>query len=182
MMGTGPIGTSERVNPQKRLFHRERRLIWLRPGLSLVQVAALAANLTNSRWNAARKQLRFLPQRQSVGQSLSPTPSRLAAPPSSWMRDIDRVAATDSFIRAVRVFLSGPVGSSAFQEVSLGREVSVVFTSNGPLIYRWEGNNSNNGRPRTVNAYQTFYNVAQRGKPENRLPIMATNSIQSADR
>jgi hypothetical protein len=90
--------------------------------------------------------------------------------------------ATDSFIRAVRVFLSGPVGSSAFQEVSLGREVSVVFTSNGPLIYRWEGNNSNNGRPRTVNAYQTFYNVAQRGKPENRLPIMATNSIQSADR
>jgi hypothetical protein len=42
-----------------------------------------------------------------------------------------------SFFRAVRVFLSGLVDSSAFQEVSLGREVSIVFTSNGPLIYRW---------------------------------------------
>jgi hypothetical protein len=50
-----------------------------------------------------------------------------------------------SFFHAVRVFLSGP--SSAFQEVSLGREVSVVFTSNGPLIYRWEANNSNNEKP-----------------------------------
>jgi benzaldehyde dehydrogenase (NAD) len=46
-----------------------------------------------------------------------------------------------SFFRAVRVFLSGLVDSSAFQEVSLGREVSIVFTSNGPLIYRWEANN-----------------------------------------
>jgi acyl-CoA reductase-like NAD-dependent aldehyde dehydrogenase len=43
-----------------------------------------------------------------------------------------------SFFRAVRVFLSGLVDSCAFQEVSLGREVSIVFTSNGPLIYRWE--------------------------------------------
>jgi hypothetical protein len=45
-----------------------------------------------------------------------------------------------SFLRAVRVFLSGAVNCSAFQEVSLGREVSLVFTSNGPLIYRWEAN------------------------------------------
>jgi hypothetical protein len=58
--------------------------------------------------------------------------------------------ATHSFFRAVRVFLSGPVDSSAFQQVSLGGEVSVVFTSNGPLIYRWEGNNSNNRKPRAV--------------------------------
>jgi hypothetical protein len=47
-----------------------------------------------------------------------------------------------SFFRTVRVFLSGPADSSAFQEVSLSREVSIVFTSNGLLIYRWEVNYS----------------------------------------
>ncbi len=30
--------------------------------------------------------------------------------------------------------------TSAFQEVSLGREASIIFTSYGPLIYRWNGN------------------------------------------
>ena len=54
-----------------------------------------------------------------------------------------------SRIRAVRVFLSGLVDRSAFQEVSLGREVSILFTSNGPLIYRWK---ANNGKPRAVKA------------------------------
>ena len=46
----------------------------------------------------------------------------------------------NSFFRAVRVFLSGLVDSSGFHEVSLGREVSIDFTSNGPLIHRWEAN------------------------------------------
>jgi hypothetical protein len=46
-----------------------------------------------------------------------------------------------SFLRVIRVFLSGLIDSSAFHSDSLGREVSVVFTSNGPLIYRWESNN-----------------------------------------
>jgi hypothetical protein len=46
-----------------------------------------------------------------------------------------------NFFRAVRVFLSGLIDSSAFYSDSLGREVSVVFTSTGPLIYRWESNN-----------------------------------------
>jgi hypothetical protein len=45
-----------------------------------------------------------------------------------------------SFLRVVRVFLSGLIDSSAFHNDSLGREVSVIFTSNGPLIYRWESN------------------------------------------
>jgi hypothetical protein len=45
-----------------------------------------------------------------------------------------------SVFRAVRVFLSDLVESSAFHEVSLGREVSIVFTSNGPLVHRWEAN------------------------------------------
>src|ERR1700758_1223565 len=48
--------------------------------------------------------------------------------------------ARNSF-RVVRAFLSGLADRSVFQDVSLGREVSVVFTSNGPLIYRWEVNN-----------------------------------------
>jgi hypothetical protein len=45
-----------------------------------------------------------------------------------------------SFFRVVRVFLSGLIDSSAFYNASLRREVSVVFTPNGPLIYRWETN------------------------------------------
>jgi hypothetical protein len=43
-----------------------------------------------------------------------------------------------TFFRAVRIFLSGLVDSAAFQEVSLGREVSIIFTSGGFLIYRQE--------------------------------------------
>jgi len=46
-----------------------------------------------------------------------------------------------SFFHAIRTFLSGLVDSSAFQDVSSGREVSIIFTSNSPLIYRWESNN-----------------------------------------
>jgi hypothetical protein len=48
-----------------------------------------------------------------------------------------------SFFRALRVSLSGSIDSSAFQNVSSGREVSIIFTPNGPLIYRWESNNTN---------------------------------------
>ena len=43
-----------------------------------------------------------------------------------------------SFSVAVRAFLSGLLDDSAYQEVSLGREISVIFTSNGPLVYRLE--------------------------------------------
>ena len=47
-----------------------------------------------------------------------------------------------SFFHAVRTFLSGSIDSSAFQEISSGREVAIIFTSNGPLIYRWDRNTS----------------------------------------
>ncbi|MEY2603202.1 MAG: hypothetical protein QOH31_976 [Verrucomicrobiota bacterium] len=43
-----------------------------------------------------------------------------------------------SFLRAARVFLSGLVDNSPFQEVSLYREASILFPCNGPLVYRWE--------------------------------------------
>jgi hypothetical protein len=49
-----------------------------------------------------------------------------------------------NFFRAVRAFLSRLTDCSAYQDVSSGREISVVFTPNGPLIYRWE---SNKGKP-----------------------------------
>ena len=52
--------------------------------------------------------------------------------------------------RAVRVFLSGFVDSAAFQEISLGREVSIIFTSSGPLIYRQK---VNKGRTRETGIY-----------------------------
>ena len=58
--------------------------------------------------------------------------------------------AAHSFSRVVPVFFSGSIDSSAFQDVSSGREVSIIFTSNGPLIYRWDGNSSNNRNPRAV--------------------------------
>jgi hypothetical protein len=45
------------------------------------------------------------------------------------------------FFRVARVFLSGLIDSCAFHNHSLGREVSVLFTSTGPVIYRWESNN-----------------------------------------
>ena len=45
------------------------------------------------------------------------------------------------FFRVARVFLSGLIDSCAFHNHSLGRKVSVLFTSTGPVIYRWESNN-----------------------------------------
>jgi len=45
------------------------------------------------------------------------------------------------FFRVARVILSGLIDSCAFHNHSLGREVSVLFTSTGPVIYRWESNN-----------------------------------------
>ena len=67
-------------------------------------------------------------------------PSRAA--PSVILDEGYRLSRTvQSFLRASRTFLSGLVDSSAFQDVSSGREVSIIFTSNGPLICRWESKN-----------------------------------------
>ena len=43
--------------------------------------------------------------------------------------------------RALRALLSKLVNNRPFQDISLGREVSYVMTSNGPLLYRWTANN-----------------------------------------
>jgi hypothetical protein len=52
-----------------------------------------------------------------------------------------------SFSVAVRAFVSSLVDDSAFQDVSLGREISIIFTSNGPLVYRPETNNDVQNEP-----------------------------------
>ena len=72
----------------------------------------------------------------SICKSDAVTPWGAAA--SVTLDDGHRHIALHRFFRAVRVSLSGPIDGSAFQEVSLGREVSIIFTSSGPLIYRWE--------------------------------------------
>ena len=45
-----------------------------------------------------------------------------------------------TFFRSLRTLLAGVLDCSAYDQVSLGREVSVAFTSPGPLIYRYVGN------------------------------------------
>lgn len=46
-----------------------------------------------------------------------------------------------TFFRSLRAVLSGVLDSSPYDQISLGREVSVAFTSQGPAIYRY-GRNS----------------------------------------
>ena len=52
-----------------------------------------------------------------------------------------------SFFVAVRAFASRVIDGSAYQDVSLGREIFVIFTSNGPLVYRLETNNDVQNEP-----------------------------------
>jgi hypothetical protein len=60
------------------------------------------------------------------------------AAPSVTLDQGHRLSRTPlSFLRAARVFLSGLVDDCPFQEVSLRREASILFTGNGPLVYRW---------------------------------------------
>jgi Protein of unknown function (DUF1232) len=80
------------------------------------------------------------PIRTSPGRSDALPPE--GAPPS-----IRRWAGhrADRFFRGVRFLFSGLLDNSAFQEVSLGREVSVVFTTNAPLVYRCPADNTADG-------------------------------------
>jgi hypothetical protein len=66
------------------------------------------------------------------------------AAPSLTLDQENRLSRTPhSFLRAARVFLLGLVDNSPFQEVSLRREASILFTSNGPLVYRWDADATN---------------------------------------
>jgi len=50
-----------------------------------------------------------------------------------------------AFFRSLRAVISGVLDSSGYEQISLGREVSVVFTSQGPVVYKY-------GRNSTVDA------------------------------
>ena len=89
--------------------------------------------------------LAFSQERGAIAAFKSDAVRPCGAAPSIILDEGHRLTrSAHGFFRAVRVFLSGLVDTSAFQEVSLGREISISFTSNGPLIYRWE---ANNGKP-----------------------------------
>jgi hypothetical protein len=69
-----------------------------------------------------------------------------SAAPSITLDDRRRLGRhTDRFFRGVRFLFSGLLDNSALQEVSLGREVSVMFTTNAPLVYRCRPDNASNG-------------------------------------
>jgi hypothetical protein len=69
--------------------------------------------------------------------AVSVIPDEEACRPRCW----------SSFFVAVRAFVSDLIDDSAYQQVSLGREVFVIFTSNGPLVYRAERNNDVQNKP-----------------------------------
>jgi hypothetical protein len=48
------------------------------------------------------------------------------------------ISGTRKLFRALRAFLSSIGDSSAFQDISVKQQVEIIFTSNGPLIYRCE--------------------------------------------
>jgi hypothetical protein len=47
-----------------------------------------------------------------------------------------------SLVRSIRAILRGSLDSSAYQQFSLSREISIVFTSQGPLLYRGSARNT----------------------------------------
>jgi hypothetical protein len=61
--------------------------------------------------------------------------------------EICRPRCRSSFFVAVRAFVSGLIDDSAYQHVSLGREIFAIFTLNGPLVYRAERNNDVQNKP-----------------------------------
>jgi hypothetical protein len=91
-----------------------------------------------------------IPDPASIASS-APDSGGLLLPPSAVSaipdKETDRSPYWSSFFVAVRSFVSGLVDDSAYQHVSLDREVSVIFTSNGPLVYRAAMNNDVQNKP-----------------------------------
>jgi hypothetical protein len=87
------------------------------------------------------------------------------AAPSVTLDQGHRLSRTPrSFWRAARVFLSALVDNSPFQEVSLRREASILFTSNGPLVYRWEAD-ATNRKARVAEVHQLFISSSIKPTP-----------------
>jgi hypothetical protein len=66
-----------------------------------------------------------------------------------------------AFFRSLRAVLSGVLDSSAYDQISLGREVSVAFTPQGPVVYRY-------GRTSAVDSVSTTREANRRARFANR--------------
>ena len=88
-----------------------------------------------------------------------------AAPPVTLDQGHRLSRTPRSFLRAARVFLSGLLDSSPFQEVSLRREASILFTCNGPLVYRWEADNGDKPESGVAEVYQFFISSSIKPTP-----------------
>ena len=60
-----------------------------------------------------------------------------------------------AFFRSLRAVLSGVLDSTPYDQISSGREVSVVFTSQGPVIYRYGRNSAVDSAPATQETNRT---------------------------
>jgi len=60
-----------------------------------------------------------------------------------------------TFFRSLRAALSGALDSTPYDQISLGREVSVAFTAQGPVIYRFGRNSAADSAPATREANRT---------------------------
>jgi len=101
------------------------------------------------------------------------------AAPSVTLDQGHRLSRTPrSFWRAARVFLSGLVDNSPFQEVSLRREASILFTCNGPLVYRWEADNGDKPQKRRVaEVYQLFISSSIKPTPPGEVMERAQQKV-----
>ena len=63
-----------------------------------------------------------------------------------------------TFFRSLRAVLSGALDSTPYHQISLGREVSVAFTSQGPVVYRCGRNSAGDSvsAPRETNLGARF--------------------------
>ena len=100
--------------------------------------------LADERSNVGRKgNINSIPDPASIAPSAPdsgavPLPARVASlvggeenrPYRNW----------SNFSVAIRTLESRLIDDSAYRDVSLGREISVIFTSNGPVVYRLETN------------------------------------------
>ena len=104
---------------------------------------------------------------------VSPSNS-LAVPPRPLVTSIisekerSPTRGTRSFFCAVRAFLSGSVDDFAFQDLSLHRQVSIIYTPNGPLIYRWEPNSDEKSPMQTRPIHAS--SAPKRLRPARRAP------------
>jgi hypothetical protein len=100
--------------------------------------------------SARKGNMNSIPDPASIAPS-APDSGAVLLPPLAVSANPDEETCShrnwSSFFVAVRAFVSGLIDDSAYQHVSLGREISVVFTSNGPLVYRAERNNDVQNEP-----------------------------------